>query len=136
MSEIEKSLGKLAEEINQEHQAFRRAFKATYRSALRAGDLLNEAKEQAGHGNWAGWVADNCAFSMRTAQVYMRLASNREAVDDRSACSTTRSTTTRSATSASAITAAYESARRQRIPEKRVMASAHGACTPPRGALR
>ena len=82
MTEIEKSLGKLAEEINAEHQAFRRAFKATYRSALRAGDLLSEAKAQAGHGSWGAWVEENCEFSMRTAQVYMRLANNREEVEE------------------------------------------------------
>jgi Protein of unknown function (DUF3102) len=81
LTEIEQSLAKLAEEINQEHQAFRGAFKATFRSALRAGDLLNEAKAQAGHGDWTGWVEENCEFSMRTAQVYMRLANNREAVE-------------------------------------------------------
>jgi hypothetical protein len=82
LTEIEKRLGKLAEEINQEHQAFRRAFKATFRSALRAGDLLNEAKAQAGHGNWTAWVKENCEFSDRTARVYMRLANNREKVEE------------------------------------------------------
>lgn len=82
MGEVDKSrLQELAEEINQEHQAFRWAFKATYRSALRAGDLLNEAKEEAGHGNWGKWVEENCEFSMRTAQVYMRIANNREEVE-------------------------------------------------------
>lgn len=82
MTEIEKRLGKLAEEINQEHQAFRRAFKATFRSALRAGDLLNEAKAQAGHGNWTAWVEENCEFSDRTARDYMRLANNRDKVEE------------------------------------------------------
>jgi Protein of unknown function (DUF3102) len=82
LSDIEKRLGKLAEEINQEHQAFRRAFKATFRSALRAGDLLNEAKAQAGYGNWTAWVEENCDFSDRTARVYMRLANNRGRVEE------------------------------------------------------
>jgi hypothetical protein len=87
MTEIQKSrLDELAQEINQEHQAFRRAFKATYRSALRAGDLLIEAKAEAGHGNWAAWVEENCEFSMRTAQVYMRLSSNREEVEELLKC--------------------------------------------------
>ena len=82
MTEIEKRLGKLAEEINREHQAFRRAFKATFRSALRAGDLLNEAKAQAGHGNWTAWVEENCEFSHRTARVYTRIANNRDKVEE------------------------------------------------------
>jgi len=83
MSDVEKSrLDELAQEINQEHQAFRSAFKTTFRSAMRAGDLLNEAKAQAGHGNWTAWVEENCEFSGRTAQVYMRLANNRGRVEE------------------------------------------------------
>jgi putative heme iron utilization protein len=86
LAEIEKrdeaALEKLAEEINEEHRSFRRAFKATFRSALRAGDLLNEAKEQAGHGNWGAWIEENCEFSERTARVYMRLANNRDKVEE------------------------------------------------------
>jgi hypothetical protein len=82
LTEIEKSLGKLAEEINAEHHEFRRTFKATYRSALRVGDLLNEAKKVAGHGNWKAWVEENCEFSIRTAQVYMQIANNRELVEE------------------------------------------------------
>ena len=39
MGEVE-GLNELAEKINAEHRAFRQAFKATYRSALRAGQLL------------------------------------------------------------------------------------------------
>lgn len=82
MTEIEK-LDTLASQINEEHRAFRQAFRATYRSALKTGDLLNEAKAAAGHGNWAAWVEENCEFSMRTAQDYMRLANNREQVEAR-----------------------------------------------------
>src|SRR5215212_1851080 len=77
MGELEKSrLDELAEEINAEHNHFRKAFKATFRSALRAGALLNEAKEKAGHGQWSAWVEENCEFSMRTAQVYMRITNS------------------------------------------------------------
>ena len=82
MTEIEKRLAKLAVEISREHQALRRAFKATFRSALRAGDLLNEAKAQAGHGNYTAWVEENCEFSDRTARVYTRLANNRDKVEE------------------------------------------------------
>jgi hypothetical protein len=78
---MEKTLDKLAEEINQEHQAVRRAFKTTFRSALRAGYLLNEAKAQAGHGNYTAWVEENCEFSDRTARDYTRLARNRDTVE-------------------------------------------------------
>jgi Protein of unknown function (DUF3102) len=82
MGEVERSLDALAEEINAEHRAFLRAAEETFRAALRAGDLLNEAKAEAGHGNWTTWVEENCVFSMRSAQVYMQLANNRTQVEE------------------------------------------------------
>jgi ABC-type sulfate/molybdate transport systems ATPase subunit len=83
MSEIEQTrLGILAAEINTEHGKFRSAFKATYQHALKVGFLLSEAKAEVGHGNWLPWVAENCAFSMRTAQTYMRIAKNRDRVEE------------------------------------------------------
>jgi hypothetical protein len=83
MSDLAKSrLEQLADEINSEHGKFRAAFKVTLGHALRAGLLLTEAKSEVGHGNWSGWVAQNCEFSMRTAQVYIRIASNRERVEE------------------------------------------------------
>lgn len=79
---VEKSrLEVLATEINTEHGKFRSAFKATYQHAIRVGVLLSEAKAEVEHGDWGAWVADNCEFSMRTAQVYMRLANNRALVE-------------------------------------------------------
>ena len=82
MEEIDRQeLFDLADVINAEHKAFRRAFKATFRSGLMAGDKLLEAKELVGHGGWGSWVAENCEFSDRTAQVYMQLARNRDRVE-------------------------------------------------------
>src|SRR5262249_10783405 len=40
----------------------------------KAGELLWEAKRKAGHGQWLEWIAENCEFSERTAQLYMKLA--------------------------------------------------------------
>src|SRR5690349_8922276 len=37
------------------------------------GRLLAQAKETVPHGRWNAWVRANCAFSVRTAQLYMRL---------------------------------------------------------------
>jgi len=47
---------------------------------LALGQLLIDAKETVGHGNWADWVKNNLAskISDRTAQVYMNLAKNKQ----------------------------------------------------------
>jgi hypothetical protein len=46
---------------------------------MRAGDLLIEATAQLGHGKWLPWLADR-GIVERTAQLYMRLARNRETI--------------------------------------------------------
>ena len=45
--------------------------------AIRAGELLIEAKAQLKHGEWLPWLENNCTMSERTAQLYMRLAQRR-----------------------------------------------------------
>lgn len=67
----------LADRINAEHRACLAAASDTLAHAMRAGDLLVEAKAGIGYGRWAGWLAKNFAGSARTAQVYMQLASHR-----------------------------------------------------------
>ena len=42
-------------------------------TALTAGALLIEAKQQVAHGEWENWLASNCQVAPRTAQSYMRL---------------------------------------------------------------
>ena len=65
----------LAAAINAEHAAVGEALKAGLSHAIRAGELLIEAKALAGHGEWLPWLAANCAtISERTAQAYMRVA--------------------------------------------------------------
>jgi hypothetical protein len=42
--------------------------------ALKFGELLNQAKEAVGHGDWTNWLKTNCPqLSHRTANVYMSL---------------------------------------------------------------
>jgi hypothetical protein len=42
--------------------------------ALKFGELLNQAKEAVGHGDWTNWLKTNCPqISHRTANVYMSL---------------------------------------------------------------
>lgn len=64
----------LAIQINQEHVNGEAAFKAGIQHALRAGELLLQAKALCPHGEWGQWLKDNCSFSERTAQAYMRVA--------------------------------------------------------------
>ena len=64
----------LAEAISREHEAAVNAAREGLQHARRAGALLLEAKGQCAHGEWLPWVHERCAFSERTAQVYMRIA--------------------------------------------------------------
>lgn len=83
MSELVKvgagdTLEDLAAEINAEHRACEAAVASAVEHAIRAGEMLMEAKEQAGHGGWLPWLQDHFEGSADTAQVYIRLARNRE----------------------------------------------------------
>jgi len=67
-------LTELAIQINGEHDACEQALKTGVSHAIRAGELLLEAKKAVGHGGWLRWIAGHCMFSARTAQVYVRFA--------------------------------------------------------------
>jgi hypothetical protein len=80
MREVEKSLDKLAEEINAEHRAFVGTFRKTVEHGIRAGELLVKAKEQCPHGTWLLWLEEHFEGAPRTAQEYMRLYNHRDAL--------------------------------------------------------
>jgi hypothetical protein len=80
LTEIEKGLGELAEEINEEHRAFVGMFRKTVEHGIRAGELLAAAKEQCPHGTWLGWLEENFEGAPRTAQEYMSLYKRRDEV--------------------------------------------------------
>ena len=67
------ALTDLAGRINAEHEKCLSAARAAISHALEAGRLLIEAKAQLGHGEWIPWMQENCRFSERTAQAYMRV---------------------------------------------------------------
>jgi hypothetical protein len=77
---VEKSLGKLAEEINASHRAFAGTFRKAVEHGIRAGELLAQAKEQCPYGTWLPWLEENFEGSARTAQEYMRLYRNRDEI--------------------------------------------------------
>ena len=75
-------LADLAVRINAEHQAACGAIKSGAEHAMAAGDLLLEAKAKLRlHGAWLPWLKQNCEMSERTAQLYMRMARNRAAIE-------------------------------------------------------
>lgn len=73
-------LATLAGLINREHRACEAALRAGLAHATAAGRLLLAAKAQVGHGGWLPWVQAHCEFSERTAQGYMRVARNIDAL--------------------------------------------------------
>jgi DUF3102 family protein len=75
----------LAGEIRKAHAAAVEHQRRGLVEAMRAGDLLIEAKALAGHGNWLPWLQEHCQLSERTAQLYMRLAKNRSVIEAKSA---------------------------------------------------
>jgi|SRR5579883_1049548 hypothetical protein len=74
-------LAKLAQTIKDEHEATVTGMLDTVRHAMAAGDGLIEARAGLDHGAWLPWLARNCRLSERTAQNYMRLAKNRNAIE-------------------------------------------------------
>jgi hypothetical protein len=80
-SNLPAELTDLAARIRAEHEGVCTALRHSLQRALKCGDLLVQAKKLAGHGNWEGWVHQQCDFSLRTAQAYMKLSRHREAVE-------------------------------------------------------
>ncbi len=88
MSEIQRQtseLRTLAGRINEHHRKVEEALKAGLSRAVEAGELLIEAKGNVGHGEWGAWLSENFEGSERTAQAYMKVARNREALETKSA---------------------------------------------------
>ena len=65
--------------IQTEHKAAQRCASEAVAHAIRAGELLIEAKAALPHGAFGAWLAANVEFSDRTARGYMQLAGLDEA---------------------------------------------------------
>jgi hypothetical protein len=77
---VRASLATLAAEINREAGLADEAWALAVQHALRAGELLIQAKAELRHGEWLPWLRDNFERSERTAQLYMALARNPQRV--------------------------------------------------------
>jgi hypothetical protein len=75
------TLENLVAEINSEHRACEAALRSGLAHALKAGELLIEAKTHTKHGEWGRWLAENFEGSVRTAQAYMRVARERPTLE-------------------------------------------------------
>jgi hypothetical protein len=71
----------IAARIKAEHQAVAASLKQSVYHAIAAGELLLEAKEQVPHGQWLPWLAERCEVTPRAAQMYMRVAKHRAAIE-------------------------------------------------------
>ena len=64
----------LAGQIKHEHGQCENAARSAVQHAIRAGELLVDAKARCQHGTWKRWIEEHCGFSLRTAQLYMGIA--------------------------------------------------------------
>jgi hypothetical protein len=75
------TLSDLAARINAEHEATIAGFRRSLEHAVTVGELLIEAKGRLKHGQWLPWLGENTRIDARLAQVYMRIARNREQIE-------------------------------------------------------
>ena len=85
MSAVTIPLETYAADIRALHEEAQDSADKATKLALRAGELLVKVKEQLPHGTFGTWVADNCSIAERTAQAYMRLHRQFEALPEEEA---------------------------------------------------
>jgi hypothetical protein len=78
----QRPLAAIRDELCQEVEQAERDWQSAVRHAIRAGELLTEAKSQVKHGEWLPWLEANFPGSDRSARQYMRLARESARVAD------------------------------------------------------
>jgi hypothetical protein len=68
----------LATRINAAHEEVKNSIRRGAEHAIKAGQLLLQAKEIVGHGVFLEWVGEHCHCTPRTAQLYMKLAKEKD----------------------------------------------------------
>ena len=58
--------------INALHRRARQRAESAVDDAVKIGDILKDVKSNLKHGEWQSWIDENCEFSLRTAQLYMK----------------------------------------------------------------
>jgi len=72
----------LARAINDKLSQMVVAARTGFTRAIEIGELLKQAKERVGHGNFEAWVNDHCQLSYRSARRYMKLADDRPKIEE------------------------------------------------------
>lgn len=80
--EIVAELDELAEQIRVEHEACEESAESAVMHAIRAGELLTEAKARVRRGEWLPWLAQNFAGTRQMASGYMRLYRHRDEMEN------------------------------------------------------
>jgi len=73
-------LAELAELANVQHREIVGTLRESLSQAIRAGEMLAEAKALCPHRTWLRWLEANFEGSVRTAQEYMRLYNNADEI--------------------------------------------------------
>ena len=71
------TLADLGKKIKSDHEALTASIRYIVDRAISIGEDLNKAKALVGHGSFLKWVDLNCDMTNKTAQRYMKLATNK-----------------------------------------------------------
>jgi len=69
------------QEINTLHSNIEGKLKSTVQDAIKLGKLLTNVKQELPHGTFLNWINDNCNFSDRNAERYMKLHNYKSKID-------------------------------------------------------
>ena len=72
----------LAKAINDKLSQMVTAARTSFTRAIEIGELLKQAKDRVGHGNFEAWVNDHCQISYRSARRYMKLADDLPRIEE------------------------------------------------------
>jgi hypothetical protein len=72
----------LAKRINEKYSEIVASLRTTFMRAVEIGELLEQAKDRVGHGNFEVWLSSHCQLSFSTARRYMKLAEDRPKIEE------------------------------------------------------
>jgi hypothetical protein len=72
----------LAKAINEKYSQIVSSLRTTFMRAVEIGELLEQAKDRVGHGNFEVWLGSHCQLSFSTARRYMKLAEDRPKIEE------------------------------------------------------
>ncbi len=71
---MNRTADELAVLINLEHETATKFIEVGHTHFLQVGRFLLQARDLIPHGRWIAWVKENCRFTPRMAQNYLKLA--------------------------------------------------------------